>query len=30
MAMVEKQKYISVEKDRKPRNKLKYLWSTNL
>ena len=30
MVLVEKQKYRSIEQDRKPRDKLTHLWSTNL
>ena len=30
MALAQRQTYRSVEQDRKPRNKLKHLWSTNL
>ena len=30
MVLAQKQKYSSVEQDRKPRNKPKHLWPTNL
>ena len=30
MVLAQKQKYSSMEQDRKPRNKPKHLWSTNL